>query len=54
MDVQWVEAMHLWGGEQSAFKYGNAELVVEKRCGLKWQVRKAEIEYKDKVEHPYF
>ena len=33
-----------------AFSNGNTELVREKRCELRSKLRKARIEYKDKVE----
>ena len=40
--------------QKLAFKNGNAELVKEKRCELRSKLKRAKIEYKDKVEHHYF
>ena len=40
--------------KKHAFKIGNFELVREKKCELRSKLKKAKIEYKDKVENHYF
>ena len=41
-------------GKKLAFQNGNADLVREKRCELRSKLRKAKLDYKDKVEQQYF